>query len=448
MNYLSYPTAVLALLCTAASIASASDSLTEFNSPRNPSPEVRNYGRIVNMRELHRNAERTPTAVIERILPGDVALEWHHGCTPTAVGMLMTFLDQNGYDSMVPWNDLIGSPSNGVLGEEAAASSEHYENYALPMDEGFASALPDKSQLGGAHQWNSVADFLNTSFSINGTTYGSTQPGRIRTGMEGYLKNQYPELWFNTYDFFVDTSVWLAAWDLVKTLIDNNLPIVAGVDSSGSGYLDHAILIVGYRESETMLEMIAYNTWDSLLHAYPFLPAYDDYYAQTFYNFKLGVGRIFPVVPQANNFRQHVQRFSRPDNGSYFFTANEEEAEAVKSSPHFEWDGVSHVVYSGKVLPETVPVYRFLNSKGSHFYTASPQERDSIIANLSHQYTLEGVAFYVLAGQVGGSQPVHRFYQPSTMSHFFTILPTEVEDRIANDPSLQYEGIAWYAFPN
>mgnify|MGYP001460988642 CR=1 FL=1 len=44
----------------------------------------------------------------------------------------------------------------------------------------------------------------------------------------------------------------------------------------------------------------------------------------------------------------------------------------------------------------SMPVYRFYNkANGSHFYTVSAEERDTVIANLSHIYSYEGVAYFV-----------------------------------------------------
>ena len=41
-------------------------------------------------------------------------------------------------------------------------------------------------------------------------------------------------------------------------------------------------------------------------------------------------------------------------------------------------------------------IYRFYNVKtGVHFYTASAEERDEVIATLSHIYRYEGEAYYL-----------------------------------------------------
>ncbi len=66
------------------------------------------------------------------------------------------------------------------------------------------------------------------------------------------------------------------------------------------------------------------------------------------------------------------------------------------------------------------PLYRFYNKKnGSHFYTASLAERDSVIARYGSVYHYEGVA-YDVSLVAAGNQPVYRFYNKKNGSHFYT----------------------------
>ena len=59
----------------------------------------------------------------------------------------------------------------------------------------------------------------------------------------------------------------------------------------------------------------------------------------------------------------------------------------------YDGAGLQRLRRTGQRAP---PVYRFYNKKnGSHFYTASEAEKDSVIANLSATYALDGPAFYV-----------------------------------------------------
>jgi hypothetical protein len=58
-------------------------------------------------------------------------------------------------------------------------------------------------------------------------------------------------------------------------------------------------------------------------------------------------------------------------------------------------DGQAYNVSTAPVA-DSIPVYRFYNVRnGAHFYTASTQERDEIIAKWSARYVYEGPAFWL-----------------------------------------------------
>lgn len=59
------------------------------------------------------------------------------------------------------------------------------------------------------------------------------------------------------------------------------------------------------------------------------------------------------------------------------------------------FEGVAYKVSPGPVAGGTT-VYRFYNRRaGTHFYTASDAERNTVMATLGGTYTYEGTAFYV-----------------------------------------------------
>ena len=143
--------------------------------------------------------------------------------------------------------------------------------------------------------------------------------------------------------------------------------------------------------------------------------------------------------------RTTVYRFLNQDTGVHFYTANEEEKNAVEQSNSFSSEGASY----DAVDPITggVPVYRFLNQDtGVHLYTISEAERNAT-TNLAN-FSLEGEAFSAYGTQVEGSIPIYRFFNNDTGAHFYT--PSEIEkDNIENNLSnFQSEGIAYYALPN
>ena len=99
-----------------------------------------------------------------------------------------------------------------------------------------------------------------------------------------------------------------------------------------------------------------------------------------------------------------------------------------------------------------VPVYRFWSPKSSsHFYTASLAERDSIIASYpTSTWTYEGIAFSAFTTQQAGTVPLYRFWSPLLSGHFYTASVDEKNSIIANYPSSTWslEGIAFYVYPS
>lgn len=143
-----------------------------------------------------------------------------------------------------------------------------------------------------------------------------------------------------------------------------------------------------------------------------------------------------------------LYRFSRNDNPSHFFTALESEKEAVLQDlgDYFTLEGPSHYVIANHTL-NSQPVYRMYNNlSGAHFYTASEDEIDNVLATMSW-FSLEGIAFYVFLSPESGTLPVYRFYVPETGSHYFTIDEAEKNLLISSGQTIkQYDGISWYAY--
>lgn len=99
-----------------------------------------------------------------------------------------------------------------------------------------------------------------------------------------------------------------------------------------------------------------------------------------------------------------------------------------------------------KALAVRIPAYRFFNSStGAHFFTTNATERDSVVANLSPPFNLDGEAFSVASAFSPGLSPVHRFYNTQTGVHFYTISEAERANVIANLPQFNEEGVAYHA---
>ena len=396
-----------------------------LDSPEYPEDYVRYFGKI------YEPKEKTALSDVESYtIPGVSAFIWRHGCTPTAVGMLMYYYSQTGYPDFI---------ANPAVPYDSIASDQHYLDYSLPRDSE-SNILPDKSETGGAHANNCVADFLSTSFSRRHLSYGGTWTSEIIRGSIQFMRSRYTNIEVAQDELYIGSRTYAEVYERCKAHIRANHPVILSVDSRGDGSADHSVLMIGYihnKDAQTR-DYIAYNTWDKNMHTYSFIPINT--------STPFSIRNAYVVVPQTIIPRTPVYRFHRTDIGSYFFTGSEEEKNSLLSVPQWEFEGISHYVYAGTGSTGIVPVYRFLNSLGSHFYTASEGERDAVVQNLSAVYHLEGIAFFVLAGSLDGAKPVYRFFQPATASHYFTISEEDKANRIAYDPSMVYEGVAWYGF--
>jgi len=96
----------------------------------------------------------------------------------------------------------------------------------------------------------------------------------------------------------------------------------------------------------------------------------------------------------------------------------------------------------------SVPVYRFLNSlSGRHFYTINQEEKNNLIC-CDPNMDFEGIAWYAYPNQQLNTVPVYRFYSDTLGYHFYTAGEAEKERLICCDPTWRYEGIAWYVYPD
>jgi hypothetical protein len=140
-----------------------------------------------------------------------------------------------------------------------------------------------------------------------------------------------------------------------------------------------------------------------------------------------------------------VYRFYNKKSSTHFYTPSAEEAEMVKVKwpTVFDYEGIAYVYDSGRA---TKPLWRFYNkANGSHFYTASDDEKDAILAKWPNIFSLDGPTYPVCPAQVAGSSPVWRFYNKANGSHFYTASAEErdmVQARWGNVYSL--DGPAFY----
>ncbi len=140
-----------------------------------------------------------------------------------------------------------------------------------------------------------------------------------------------------------------------------------------------------------------------------------------------------------------VYRFYHTRAGTHFYTPSSSERDTVI----VRWPGLyvfEGVAYDLDGLANSQPLYRFYNTRsGSHFYTASSAERDQVIARYPHVYTYEGETYRVSTAPGAGRIPVFRFYNTRNGSHFFTASEAEREQvRATLSATYTYEGPAFW----
>lgn len=93
-----------------------------------------------------------------------------------------------------------------------------------------------------------------------------------------------------------------------------------------------------------------------------------------------------------------------------------------------------------------MPVYRFqVLRSGAAFYTLSVAERDWVIASLPNDLVFDGIAFYAAGRAHTRLLPVHRYFNPEVVAHFYTSSEAEQQFVQTYHPSWQYNGIAWWS---
>lgn len=143
-----------------------------------------------------------------------------------------------------------------------------------------------------------------------------------------------------------------------------------------------------------------------------------------------------------------VYRFWNSTTGTHFYTASSEEREAVAGNlPQYAYEGEAFVAF-GSALAGLSPVHRFFNAvSGTHFYTISETEKTFVEANIP-QFRYEGVAYFASQTALPGLVPAHRFFKPGSATHFYTRSETERDRLINEDLGYQYEGVAYYVLPS
>ena len=119
-------------------------------------------------------SEGAPGEVVISGVPG---YTWRLGCGPAAVGMVVGYYDGHGWGELVSGDATSVTDAVKQMIASGATSGRvgHYEDYSLPK-ETTSAVLPDRSAApaGDEHASDCIADFMHTSWSIEGLHYGES----------------------------------------------------------------------------------------------------------------------------------------------------------------------------------------------------------------------------------------------------------------------------------
>ncbi|NBC31122.1 MAG: hypothetical protein GVY13_00425 [Alphaproteobacteria bacterium] len=142
-----------------------------------------------------------------------------------------------------------------------------------------------------------------------------------------------------------------------------------------------------------------------------------------------------------------VFRFFNEDAGTHFYTASPVERDLlIEGADRFQFEGPSFRAAEPEA-PAAEPVFRFFNSEtGVHFYTISEAERD-LVQETQPSFAFEGTAYAAFTAPTADSIPLFRFFNTQTGTHFYT--PSAAErDRVEETlPQFVYEGVAFHVDP-
>ncbi len=154
-----------------------------------------------------------------------------------------------------------------------------------------------------------------------------------------------------------------------------------------------------------------------------------------------------PIPPPPPNDRQALYRLYNPVINDHFYTANQDEANAVTTSHGYIMEGGIGYV-SRYQLDGTVKMYRMWNPHiNKHFYTTSYDE-------MTHAPTLgyiyEGVTGWIAANCSNvndlvchGGKALYRLYNPGLNKHFYTVDATERDYVITHLGYVSEDQLGW-----
>jgi len=196
------------------------------------------------------------------LIAGVPAYYWRYGCGPTALGMVLGYYDEHGLPEIFPGSSATQTPAV----QQAIASTEHYNDYSLPLDY-YPNLINDLSELptGDEHTDNCIADYMATSQSFEGNYYGWSWSSDIINAHTQFLSNETP--YTGTCQYYAFASFSFASF---MAQMDANKPMMALVDTDDDGFTDHFITLIGYKQEAGTNYYACYQTWDYTVHYYEY----------------------------------------------------------------------------------------------------------------------------------------------------------------------------------
>jgi uncharacterized protein YkwD len=156
-----------------------------------------------------------------------------------------------------------------------------------------------------------------------------------------------------------------------------------------------------------------------------------------------GYERIPLPAPVAPAGQLNLYRFFQPATGTHFYTASTSERDSVATNPAYQYEGtIGRLLAPTNDPAGTRPLNRFYSpGTGTHFYTATESEYQRVRG--LPQYRLDGVVGRTYSSAQPGTVAMHRFFRPSTGTHFYSANAAEIAS-VKTMPEYQYEGVAFF----
>ena len=280
-----------------------------------------------------------------------------------------------------------------------------------------------------------------TGTSINVTAVGAHSIEFWSVDVKGNVESPHKTAAFTITAPVPDTTAPTTASDAVAKYFYSAAIHLTATDNVGGSGVAHTYYIL---DSAAQAEGVMVNVPSSGAHTLQFWSV--DASANVESPRKNASFEVtIPVTPPTP-----VYRFYNKEHGSHFYTASTSERDTVLSSQSDEYllDGIAYSVNTLNPA-NNAPLYRFYNKKnGTHFYTASADEKNFVISTLGTTYTYDGPAYNVSLTHAPGATTVYRFYNRVNGSHFYTASSAERDDVLKRlSATYSLDGEAFYLAP-